>query len=227
MKLILTIGLSAALTLTCAAIDSKGAKSALTGIPAPELPVKAATLVKNVKPRDLQATTTIVVKEAVSINPAAAPAIVGAVARSVPEAAPQAAATAASEQPAQAAAIARAAAAAAPTQAGRIVAAVCRAVPNSYREVAVAVAKAVPGSGKDVLTAVASVLPQHKAAIEKALASYNGNTSVASVLDTTAPAIARGPAVGPPYVPVSGTPVNATPGSSTDVPPGGRDYTGP
>jgi hypothetical protein len=232
MKLILTLGLSLAITCTAIASDTSALKTALTSVPAPELPAKAATLVKDAKARERQVTASFVVKEAVKKNPAAAPAIVGAVAKAVPDMAAHAAATAATEQPGQAAAIAKAAAAAAPSKAGKIVAAVCRATPNSYREVAVAVAKAVPGSAKQILASVASALPQLKDGIEKALASHTGNISVAAVLDSAASnpgpgAIARGPAVGPPYIPASGTPVNTSPENSTDVPPHGRNYAAP
>src|ERR1035441_5451693 len=67
----------------------------LTAVPAGELPAKAADLVVQAKARDRKATTINVVKAALSINPAAAPAIVGAIARAVPVMAAVAAGTAA------------------------------------------------------------------------------------------------------------------------------------
>ena len=230
---------------------------ALTAVPAAELPAKAADLVLHAKSRDRQTTTINVVKGAVGINPAAAPAIVGAIAKTVPDMASVAAGTAAAEQPKQASAIAKAAAAAAPSKAGKIVAAVCRAVPNEYRNVAVAVAQVVPGAGKEIVDAVASALPDLKPGIERVLAGYGGNAvSVGSTLDqatkvsptstgsgAVAPALAapvsstplagsaapraRGPAVGPPYIPLTSTPTNVTSGSSGQVPTGGRDYAAP
>ena len=57
----------------------------LAAAPAAELPAKAADLVQRAKSRDRYTTTVNVVKAAVGINPAAAPAIVGAIARSVPD----------------------------------------------------------------------------------------------------------------------------------------------
>jgi hypothetical protein len=39
--------------------------------------------------------------------------------------------------------------------------------------------------------------------------------------------IARGPAIGPPYQPLTSTPTNVTPGTSGEVPPGGRNYAAP
>jgi hypothetical protein len=148
--------------------------------------------------------------------------------------APVAAGTAAAQQPKQASAIAKSAAAAAPKMAGKIVVAVCQAVPNDYRNVAVAVSQAVPGACKEILNAVAAALPDLKAFIEKALAGYESNvTSVATVLDSaktdqTNPApLARGPSVGPPFLPLSTTPANIPPSGSGNVPPGGRDYAAP
>jgi hypothetical protein len=232
----------------------------LTAVPAAELPAKAADLVSHAKSRDRQEATIQVVKAAVAINPAAAPAIVGAVARAVPDMAAIAASTAAAEQPKLAPAIAKAAAAAAPGKAGKIVAAVCRAVPNQYRDIAVAVAQVVPGSGKDIVNSVGTALPDLRPAIERVLAGYGRSVvSVASTLDqaasvarasaspgtvtplTAAPAtpaapvtvvglpapMARGPTVTPPYWPLTQTPTNVTPGTSGDVPEGGRNYAKP
>jgi hypothetical protein len=218
---------------------------ALTAVPAAELPVKAANLVQQAKPRARQEITINVVKAAVGINPAAAPVIVGAIARAVPEMASVAAGTAAAEQPKQASAIAKAAAAAAPDKVSQIVTAVCRAVPNEYQAIAVAVSQAVPGASKQIVEAVALALPNLKGAIEKAIASYSGN--VASVADTLTVAgristvaetpragteaggasVARGPAVGPPYIPLTTTPTSVTPGTSGQVPVGGRNYASP
>ena len=238
----------------------------LTAVKAAELPAKAAELVLNAKSRDRGATTVEVIQAAVGINPAAAPALVGAIARSVPDMASIAAGAAAAEQPKQAAAIAKAAAAAAPSRARRIVIAVCRAVPNEYRNIGIAVAEAVPGSNKDILNAIASALPDLRLSISQALVASPGNVlSVADTLDQAArlartrtassaasgtlastavsgaPAAAsapasgsaapaplpRGPSVGPPYIPLTTTPTNVTPGGSGEVPAGGRDYAAP
>lgn len=227
-----------------------------------ELPPKAAELIKNAKSRERTATTINVVKAALAINPAATPAIVGSIARSVPEVAAIAAGTAASEQPRQASAIAKAAAAAAPSKAGKIVVAVCRAVPNEYAAIATAVAQVVPDSAREILAAVATALPELKDSIEKALANYRGQPSVGVVLADAAklgasfgsqptPSLsvtptagrplasatgssasssgsgARGPAIGPPYIPLTGTPGNISPTNSGVVPTGGRNYAEP
>ena len=243
MKPIISIVLSVAFLGACNSFGNDAPKAnpfneILSAAPAVELPAKAADLVLRAKARDRYAATLSAVKGAVGINPAAAPAIVGAVARAVPDMASVAAGAAAAEQPKQASAIAKAAAAAAPTQAGKIVAAVCRAVPNEYRNVAVAVSQVVPSAGEEILRAVASALPDLKPSIDKALAGYGGNVvSVTATLDQvfspaapvlagTAP-MARGPSVGPAYVPLTTTPANVTPGTSGQVPPGHRNYATP
>ena len=250
MKHITVIALSVAFLTTCPSFGKDASKAnpfneTLATVPAAELPAKAADLVLQAKPRARQAATVNVVKSAVGINPAASPAIVGAIARAVPQMASAAASAAASEQPKQASAIAKAAAAAAPAKAGQIVFAVCRAVPNEYQAIAAAVSQAVPGASKEIVEAVAAALPNLKVAIEKTIAGYGGN--VASVADTLAQAaristvadtsstptaagagsFARGPAVGPPYIPLTTTPTSVTPGTSGSVPTGGRNYAAP
>jgi hypothetical protein len=216
--------------------------AALKKVPAPEMPAKAVKMIEAASKAEREATTIRVVKIAVALNPASAPAIVGAIAREVPVCAPVAAAAAAAQQPGQASAIAKAAAASAPAQAGAIAGAVCRAVPNQYRNVAVAVAQAVPQSTKQILEAIASAIPGLKASIEKALASYSSGMTVASSLEKAAPTPGgsggntspetvingfRGPATAPPYVGLSGTATNAAPGTPGEQPPGGRNYATP
>jgi Meckel syndrome type 1 protein len=260
MKPIASILLSVAFLATGSSFgkDAPQANSfneALAAVPSAEMPAKAADLVKKAPARDWHATTVSVVNSAVGMNPAAAPAIVGAIARAVPDMASVAAGAAAALLPKQAAAIAKAAAAAAPSKAGKIVTAVCRAVPNEYRNIAAAVAQVVPDAGKEIVNAVAAALPGLKPAINSTLAGYGGNVvSVADTLDraarvslgslTSVPAsptvptlaanaplqgatMARGPAVGPPYHPLTVTPTNVTPGTSGEVPVGGRDYSAP
>ena len=246
MKRIISIALSVAVLAACHSFGKDAPKAnpfkkSLAAVPSVELPAKAAGLVLQTKPLARQAVTINVMKAAVGINPVAAPAIAGAIVRAVPELAPVAAGVAASEQPKQAAAIAKAAAAGAPSEAGPIVLAVCQAVPSAYRDIAVAVSQVVPGAAREILDAVASALPSLRQPIEKALAGYAGNVpSVADTLSlaantlqsstmsgTASSDMARGPAVGPPFMPLSTTPVNVTPGTSGQVPTGGRNYAQP
>ena len=223
------------LSLVCLGASSSLAKDAsnslkktLSSVPAAELPAKAAQLIADSKVRDREPTTINVVKVAVGMNPAAATAIVGAIARAVVLMAHVAAGTAAEEQPKQACAIAKAAAAAAPSQAGQIVLAVCRAAPNDYRCIAIAVSQAAPGSNKDILNAVACARPELRSEIEKAL--ENSGTSAVSVATTldqaTAPLAQTGPGRHPTGTP-PGPPIGLPPGGDGRIPPVGLNYSKP
>ncbi len=128
---IFALGIVCLGALNCLATDRPGSlKDTLKSVPAAELPAKAADLVRNAKLSQRGEVTVNVVRAAVGMNPAAAPAIVGAIARAVPDMAALAAGTAAGEQPKQASAIARAHAADAPARSGKVVAASLRVVPD-------------------------------------------------------------------------------------------------
>ena len=236
MKIIGTIAVALCLvgfnSLAKDATSADSVKATLSAAPAPELPALAAKLVQDAPVRDREATTISVVKIAVGLNPAAAPLIVGAIARAVPEMAAVAAGTASTAQPKQAAAIAKAAAKSAPARAGKIVAAVCGAVPQEYAGVAVAVSEAAPTSGKDILTAVGGAVPSLKPHIDKELAGSGlAPVPVASTLETAqrnagmAPS-AMGAPSGAPYVPPASTTSGAQPDNG-GPPPGGRQYSSP
>ncbi len=246
--------LLSSLLFLCAVSRSSGApaspesiRETLSNIPAAEFPAKAAELIKQSKGRDQSVMAVKVVKAALALNPAAAPAVVGAICRAVPDVAAIAAGTAAEQQPKQAGNIARAAAAAAPSKVGKIVSAVCKAVPNDYQNIALAVAQVLPGAGKEIIEAMASAVPGVKAILNQVLLAAGGSVpSVAYALNQinaapqtkpgssdvsttsggTIPA-ARGPAVGPPYIPLSGTPGNVNPANTGTVPTGGRGYAAP
>lgn len=240
MKRILIIGFCAgllSLNPVSAEVKSGSIQQSLAGVPASELPAKAAQLVQAATVSDREAVTVAVVKAAVAQRPAAASAIVGAVAKDNPGVAATAAGTAATAQPKLARAIAKSAATAAPSKAGEIVVAVCKAAPKEYREVAVAVAQGAPGSEKEILRALAVAFPNLKPGIEEAINAYAANpASFATVVSSlkpvtvaasTSPDVARGPTIAPPYVPPSGTPASVTPSTSGQVPTGGRDYAKP
>src|SRR2546425_213900 len=79
--------------------DTNPFKDPLSHAKAAELPLKATELAKAAKVTDRQNVTINVVRAATQLNPAAAPAVVAAIARALPEVAAVAAATAAAEQP--------------------------------------------------------------------------------------------------------------------------------
>ena len=203
--------------------------------------------------KNLKETTIDVVKAAVGLNPAAAPAIVGSIAQAVPAMAATASATAVQLVPNQVLLIARAAAAAAPAKAGAIVESICRVLPAQYQKVAAAVAEVVPGAGKDILAGIAAAIPNLKSAINQALADYKGDVpSVSAVLTQVAqtensmniaafsagtpassaggsspatPAILpQGPSAAPPQVPIVTSPVL---NPNTGTPGQGHNYSAP
>ncbi len=140
-----------------------------------ELPAKAGALVAQADAKTLKQTTIDVVKAAVGLNPAAAPAIVENIAKTSPAMTAIAAATAVALVPNQAVVIARAAATAVPAKAGAIVEAICRVVPADYQKVAMAVAEVVPGANKEILAGIAAAIPELKNSINQILVTYGSN----------------------------------------------------
>ena len=245
-KIAMTVAVTVALVLNASADDKTAtvpALNTLSSVTTAELPATAAKLVSQADVKGLKATTIEVVKTAVGLNPAAAPAIVASIAQASPDMAATASATAATLVPNQVVLIARAAAAAAPTKAGAIVEALCKVLPADYKLIADAVAAVVPGAGKEILTAVAAALPELKDQIAQALASYQGVApSVSGVLNQVSQTVAssggtpenpgspnpRGPTVQPPIVTPSATPTVLTPGNGGVIPlGGGRGYSSP
>ena len=204
-----------------------------------ELPAKSAELVSQAGSKNRLETTADVVKAAVGLNPAAAAAIVGTIAKSTPEMASVAAATAVALVPNQAISIAHAAAAAAPSEAGKIVEAVCRVVPNAFKAVANTVAGVAPGEGKAILAGISAAIPALQEPIGKALAASNvANPSVSDVLGQVSSIatasyasaglpVSAAPTPGPPYVAPPNTPINLQPANGGEVQTGGRIYSNP
>jgi hypothetical protein len=193
MKKVASLALSlvflvAALSFAKDAVKPNKYEKILASVPSAELPAKAADLVPKTKSRHQTAITEDVVRAAVGINPAAAPAIVGSIAQSVPDMATVAAAVATQAQPAQAEAIAKAA-----------------GLGNRT------------GHNRPPTQTTTTTTGRRPASTATTTPSA----------PTTTPPLVRGPAVGPPYIPLSTTPTNVTASGSGEVPPGGRDYATP
>jgi hypothetical protein len=187
--------------------------------------------------------TSAVVRAAGKVSPAVVPAVVAAIAKTTPEAASLAAGQAALDQPAQACVIARAAAESAPAEFRAIVLAVGRAVPNRHRDVVLSVEQAVPGSNKqnvEALVAAAQELRGTNSASVRTNASLSGALDNPGSLPPPRPELirhgvraayrdplARGHALGPPFVPLSGTVTNISQSTSGTVGPGRRNYAKP
>ena len=147
-----------------------------------EMPAKAASLVAKADTQVRQKNVTItVVRAAVSLNPTAAVAVVGAISHAKPEMAPVAAVTAALLQHKQLALIAKAAAEAAPSQAGKIVAALIKEFPSSYVVIAISASEGAPLAGKEILEVVADFVPALQASINSAVSSFPSSSAQAQV----------------------------------------------
>ena len=213
MKTVELLACTLALVVTCGVASAKdqspaAIKAELNKVTTAEMPARAATLVSEAKPESRETMAASVVRTAVKAKPALTLAVVGAVSQKSSETAPTVAATAAELQPKQAAEIAQAAASAAPAKAAEIVKAVAKVLPKAHREVAQAVVQVVPNSSKEVLAGI-PVSPD--TASQPQTPDANNN---------------RAPTIGAPFVPLSTTPGNVTPGGG-QVPTGGRDYARP
>jgi hypothetical protein len=192
--LAVAIGLFAAPTLRAKeSTDAATLKQSLTGVSPLELPAKAASLVAQAGAKEKELVTEAVVKAAVSLNPAATPAIVGAIAKNNPSMASRAATMAAELQPKQLALIAKAAVGGAPAQATEIVAALCKQSPTRYNVIAVNAAQAIPASGREILDGVANGIPSLQSYLDKASKGLVCNTDavVAQVIDLTIDLVAK------------------------------------
>jgi len=213
--------------------------SPLSQVKAAELPAECASLVSNADASQREAVTVSVVTASARINARAISAVVGAIAKDCPDMSSLAAGTAVELQPKQTSKIVRAAVGASPNHAGAIVQAVCLRQPGSYRSIAAIAAQLAPQQRNEILAAVGAALPSHRPFIEQALAGSSAQLGVAAVLEdasrlsgqtdlsTETIVSVRGPTVGPPYQPLTGTPSTTDPSATVDVPPGGRDYSAP
>lgn len=136
-----------------------------------------------------------------------------------------------------------------PNEYRNIAIAVSQVAPGAGKEIVNAVAAALPdpkpyiekalaGYGGNVVS-VADTLDQAARSVPKAATpSATGpsglpqqpltpTTVVGRTPVARAPLAARGPSVGPPYIPLTSTPTNVTLGTSGTVPTGGRNYADP
>jgi hypothetical protein len=111
-------------------IQIKNIRTEVLSVPVPEMPAKAAELVKLALKKDRQATALTAMRAIVSKHRAAAPLVVSAISKVAPDLAPAVAAAGAEIAPEQAPTIASAAVAAAPAQAVSIQDVVVKAVPT-------------------------------------------------------------------------------------------------
>jgi len=191
------------------------------------------------------------------VAPEMAPQAAGLAAAAQPKLAAAIARSAAASAPSMAGKIVEAVCKAVPHDYRAVASAVAEMAPGSGKEILDGVANGVPQLAPAIsstvigyngtIASVPAALDQaaHLSAAQPAFAAtpqvVQGNTvsrspTLAQNTPSPAPqAPASGPAaprprppsVGPPYIPLSGTPTNATPGTGGEVPPGGRNYAEP
>jgi hypothetical protein len=235
-----SMALGACLAWASSSPQVSAARKALKGVPAVELPAKAAAMVAQAKPEDRDTAAAAVVTAALGVRPTSTMAVVSAIARQTPSAAPTAAAKAAFLQPKKLADIAAAAASAAPKQAASIVEAMCKAMPAQYAVIATAVAKAVPTACQEIVAAVTAAIPSLKPFVDKAASEYAGmNPSVSLLMTRTdmwvtasanassTPPVLAPPLPGPPYTPIPPSGIIVTRSGPNTIPGGGHDYSSP
>ena len=142
---------------------------ALSSLPVPEFPAKAAELVHSAAASDREQTTQAVLR-AVSViaKPGVLPYVVSAVCRGNPEAAGTAVATATALQPEDVLVFSEAALGAAPGQAEQIVFSACKAAPASCAEVAAGAFRQLPSAGNPILAGLAGARPDLELYLEEA-----------------------------------------------------------
>lgn len=127
--------------------------------------------------------------------------------------------------------VVQAAIARSPKAAAAIVGAIAKAVPEMAATAAATATKLQPKLAKAIAKAAAKSAPARANEITMAVqgAVTAASKPVASTAANQLPTAftPRGPSVGPPYVPLSGTPGNINPGTSGVVPTGGRNYASP
>jgi len=188
----MTVTAVAAGLLSAQAGESRDFRKELGSVPSFEMPLQAATLVARAEAQEQKSVTEAVVKAAIEINPAAASAVVGAIAHRTPEMAPLAATTAVALRNDQAGLlmITKSATAGAPSQAGRIVSGVCGVVPADYASVAWAAYKEAPKQSKDIIQAVTAAVPSARSYLSQALRESSIEVStLPSTADMPVPAI--------------------------------------
>lgn len=148
-------------------------KTEVLSVPVPEMPAKAAELVKTSEKKDRQAVALTAVRAIVAKHRAAAPLVVSAIAKVAPELASVVAIESAELAPEQAVSIATAAVAVAPTQALTIRDGVAKAAPTQATRV---VATVTPGATTTITRGSASPGPATGGTVTISDTPINGGT---------------------------------------------------
>ncbi len=159
---------------------------ALSGVPGPEIPNKAAELVHTASAVDhAQAAQDVLrVVPLIAASPGVLPFVVSAICRGDPETAGTVVARAIQLQPEDDLIFTKAALCAAPGQVEQVVASACKAAPGSYAQVALVASRQLPGAYDLILAGVLSGLPALKPDLEEAEIEV-GTKNIEAVINRT------------------------------------------
>ena len=141
---------------------------ALSGVAVPEIPAKAADLVRAANAPDRQQTVQEVLQAVAAIaNPGVMPYVVSAICRSNPEVAGAVVASASKLQPGDVLFFSKGALCAAPGQVEHIVFSACKAAPASCADVALLAAKQFPAASDSIRAGLARARPDLELYLEE------------------------------------------------------------
>jgi hypothetical protein len=158
---------------------------ALSSVPVPEIPAKAADLVRTAAVSDREQTAQDVLR-AVSViaRPGVLPYVVSAICRAAPEAAGSVVETAAELQPEDVLIFSQAALCAAPSQVEQIVFAACTVEPASWANLVLVASRQLPSADNLILAGLVSALPGQQIYLEKAERQVGTNDFEAVISNT-------------------------------------------
>jgi uncharacterized protein YbaA (DUF1428 family) len=158
---------------------------ALSSVPVPEMPAKAAELVSGAPVADREQTAREVLRAVATMTRSGVlPYVVSAICRSNPETAGTAVATAIALQPDDILVFSEAAIKAAPERMADVVVAACKADPPSFANVALVASRQMPSSNDLVLVALVRAIPGLDPFLEKAEIQVGTNNFEAVIKQT-------------------------------------------
>jgi len=159
--------------------------AALSSVPVPEIPAKAADLVHAAAASNRDLTVDEVLHDVAAIaKPGVLPYVVSAICRGNPETAESVVAAAIELQPDDVLIFCRAALCAAPGQAEHVVYSACKAAPASCADVALVACRQLPSACQLILAGFASAMPGLQVYLEKAELRVGTNNCEAVISNT-------------------------------------------
>ena len=158
---------------------------ALSRVPVPEMPAKAADLVQASPVLERETTATAVLRAVATMaRPGVMPYVISAICRRNPEVAGAVVATAIQLQPDDELAFCRAAVCAAPDRVEQVVASACAAAPASFADVALVAFGRCPAASHLILDGLTNALPGLKPSLDQA-AREGGTNDFVTLINQT------------------------------------------